>query len=60
MIRNYSGSDREVASAVKELESFIGDMGSAELADDTTIDATDAAKALDLLIGRLNPPARSR
>lgn len=55
MIRNYSGPDREVAAAVTVLEIFIGDMDNAELADDSTVDTAAAAKALDLLIGKLNP-----
>lgn len=59
MIRNYSGPDREVAVAVTELEVFIGDMDNAELADDSTVDVTGAAKALDLLISKLNPPTEA-
>lgn len=56
-IQNYEGNDPEISVAVTTLECFIGDMENAELADDSTVDASDAAWALNLLTGRLNFPS---
>jgi hypothetical protein len=53
-IKPYCGGNPEIATAVTELEIFIGDMDNADLADDSTVDTSDAVKALNVLIDRLN------
>ena len=55
IIKTYSGQDPALKDAFLALETFIGDMENAELADDSTIDASDAVHALNILIERLNP-----
>jgi hypothetical protein len=49
-IQNYSGEDPEIRKAAGVLEDFIGDMENAEFADDSTLDASDAVAALNVLI----------
>jgi hypothetical protein len=57
IIKTYRGQDPALKDALLELENFIGDMENAVLADDSTIDASDAVKALNILIERLNDEA---
>lgn len=49
-IKTYAGSDVSVSQCLVTLESFIGDMDNAELADDSTIDTANAVTAINGLI----------
>lgn len=49
-IQTYKGSDASVSCCLVTLEGFIGDMDGAELADDSTVDASDAVTAINGLI----------
>jgi hypothetical protein len=53
-IKNYVGSDAAVRGAVLDLEILIGDAESAETVDGNDFDASDAVRALNILIDRLN------
>lgn len=55
----YTGGEKAIADAVCELETFIGDMENAELADGSTVYCPEAVLALNVLIGRLNGFASS-
>mgnify|MGYP001611600072 CR=1 FL=1 len=49
-IKTYRGSSVGVSQCLVTLEGFIGDMENAELADDSTVDASDAVTAINALI----------
>lgn len=49
-IKTYQGSSIGASQCLVTLESFIGDMENAELADDSTVDASDAVTAINGLI----------
>lgn len=49
-IKNYETDDVGASQSLVTLECFIGDMEGAELADDSTVDASDAVTAINGLI----------
>lgn len=53
MIKTYQGSDIGVSQCLVTLEGFVGDMDNAELADDSTVDTSDAVIAINGLIWSL-------
>jgi hypothetical protein len=57
IIKTYRGQDPALKDALLKIEDFIGYVENAVLADDSTIDASDAVTALNTLIERLNDEA---
>lgn len=53
IIKTYTGSDVGASQCLVTLEGFIGDMDNAELADDSTVDTSDAVTAINGLIWSL-------
>ena len=49
-IKTYQGNDAGASQCLVTLEGFIGDMDNAELADDSTVDTSDAVTAINGLI----------
>lgn len=52
-IKTYTGPDVGASQCLVTLESFIGDMDNAELADDSTVDTSDAVTAINGLVWSL-------
>ena len=52
-IKVYHGNDVGASQCLVTLEGFIGDMDNAELADDSTVDTSDAVTAINGLIWSL-------
>lgn len=53
-IKNYTGTSPTIKAAFLDLETFIGDMDNADLADDSTVDTYDVVRALNVIVDAIN------